>query len=179
MTGLSNELGLLLLLGFFLSQAIFGFILGGILLKFATNLGVRNHAEGVVRWTATTKPSLGGILFFFSFLLSIVFYLIILSENVQFNNVEFLGMVISCALGFIMGLADDAYDTKPWLKFFVQAICGLTAIFCGNSIGIFSSEWLNYAFTILWFVGMMNSLNMLDNMDAITSSVSIVAIISM
>ncbi len=179
MTGLSNELGLLLLLGFFLSQAIFGFILGGILLKFATNLGVRNHAEGVVRWTATTKPSLGGILFFFSFLLSIVFYLIILSENVQFNNVEFLGMVISCVLGFIMGLADDAYDTKPWLKFFVQAICGLTAIFCGNSIGIFSSEWLNYAFTILWFVGMMNSLNMLDNMDAITSSVSIVAIISM
>ena len=79
MTGLSNELGLLLLLGFFLCQAIFGFILGGILLKFATNLGVRNHAEGVVRWTATTKPSLGGILFFFSFLLSIVFYLIILS----------------------------------------------------------------------------------------------------
>lgn len=160
-------------------QWIFAYILGEILMKFATNLGVRNHGDGVVRWTSTTKPSLGGILFFFAFLLSIVFYLIILSENSQFNNIEFLGMVIACTLGFIMGLADDAYNTKPWLKFFIQALCGVVAILCGNSIEIFSNDTLNYLFTVLWFVGIMNSLNMLDNMDAITSSVTTVACISM
>jgi len=172
-------MSLLILLGFFVLQWVFGYIFGEILLKFATNLGVRNHGEGVVRWTNTTKPSLGGILFFFAFLLSIVFYLIILSEHSQFNNLEFLGMVISCTLGFIMGLADDAYNTKPWFKFFIQALCGVVAILCGNSIQIFESNILNYGFTVFWLVGLMNSLNMLDNMDAITSSVSVVACISM
>jgi UDP-GlcNAc:undecaprenyl-phosphate GlcNAc-1-phosphate transferase len=172
-------MSLLILLGFFVMQWLFAYILGEILMKFATNLGVRNHSEGVVRWTSTTKPSLGGILFFFSFLLSIVFYLIILSENSRFNNLEFLGMVIACTLGFVMGLADDAYNTKPWLKFFIQTLCGLVAVLCGNSIHIFSIDAVNYMVTIFWFVGMMNSLNMLDNMDAITSSVTTVACISM
>ena len=179
MTGFPHHISLLILLGFFVVQWFFAYILGEILLKFATNLGVRNHGDGVVRWTLSTKPSLGGILFFFAFLLSIVFYLIILSENAKFNNLEFLGMVVSCTLGFIMGLADDAYNTRPWLKFSVQIICGVVAIICGNSIHIFSSEPLNYALTVFWFVGLMNSLNMLDNMDAITSSVSSVACISM
>lgn len=179
MAGFSHHISLLILLAFFIVQWVFGLILGKILLKFATNLGVRNHGEGVVRWTSTTKPSLGGILFFFAFLLSIVFYLIILSENKQFNNYQFLGMVISCTLGFIMGLADDAYNTKPLLKFSVQAFCGVVAILCGNSIQIFESDLLNWGFTVFWFVGLMNSLNMLDNMDAITSSVSTVAGISM
>lgn len=179
MLGFSHHMSLLILLGFFVLQWVFAYILGEILLKFATNLGVRNHSEGVVRWTSTTKPSLGGILFFFAFLLSIVFYLIILSENARFNNLEFLGMVIACTLGFVMGLADDAYNTRPWLKFFIQTLCGLVAVLCGNSIQIFSSDAMNYMFTIFWFVGIMNSLNMLDNMDAITSSVTSVACISM
>jgi UDP-GlcNAc:undecaprenyl-phosphate GlcNAc-1-phosphate transferase len=179
LAGFPPNISLLILLGFFVLQWVFAYILGEILLKFATNLGVRNHGEGVVRWTSTTKPSLGGILFFFSFLLSIVFYLIILSENSRFNNLEFLGMAISCTLGFIMGLADDAYNTKPFLKFFIQMMCGVVAILCGNSIEIFESNIMNWGVTVFWFVGLMNSLNMLDNMDAITSSVSTIAGISM
>ncbi len=179
MAGFSNNISLIILLGFLSLLLGFSYLLGKILLKFATNLGVRNHSEGVIRWTSTTKPSLGGILFFVAFLLSIVFYLIILSENVQFNNWQFLGMVISCVLGFVMGLADDAYNTKPILKLLIQALCGLVVIICGAHIQIFAQEWLNYMFTIFWFIGLMNSLNMLDNMDGITSSVSTIASISM
>ena len=179
MAGFSQNISLLILFGFFVLLGIFAYLLGGILLKFATNLGVRSHGDDAIRWTSATKPSLGGILFFFSFLLSTVFYLIILSKNSQFNNLEFMGMVVCCTLGFIMGLADDAYNTRPLLKLFVQILCGVVAILCGNQIHIFSNNIINYIVTIVWFVGIMNSLNMLDNMDAITSSVSIVACIFM
>lgn len=165
---------MVLLVVFGLLQIVFGLVIGKILLKFATNLGVRNHGEGMIRWTSTTKPSLGGIIFFFAFLLSIVFFLVILSENSKFNNLEFLGMVLCCTLGFIMGLADDAYNTKPWLKFSVQILCGVIAILSGNHINIFSIQWVNYFVTVFWFVGIMNSLNMLDNMDSITSGVAAV-----
>lgn len=175
MASLPNNAGIIFLLVFGLLQIVFGLVLGKILLKFATNLGVRNHGEGMIRWTATTKPSLGGIIFFFSFLLSIVFFLVILSENSKFNNLEFLGMVLCCTLGFIMGLADDAYNTKPWLKFSVQILCGVISVLCGNHVNIFSIQWINYFITVFWFVGIMNSLNMLDNMDSITSGVVSVA----
>jgi UDP-GlcNAc:undecaprenyl-phosphate GlcNAc-1-phosphate transferase len=77
------------------------------------------------------------------------------------------------ALGFIIGLADDAYDTKPFLKFFIQVACGAVMYGSGIQINIFGSDTLNFLLTVFWVVGIMNSVNMLDNMDGITTIVSI------
>lgn len=38
---------------------------------------------------------------------------------------------------------------------------------------MFENENLNHLLTVLWVVGIMNSINMLDNMDAITATVSV------
>jgi UDP-GlcNAc:undecaprenyl-phosphate GlcNAc-1-phosphate transferase len=72
-----------------------------------------------------------------------------------------------------MGLADDAYNTKPLLKFLAQVSCGGILVASGSCIDIFEAYWANVLLTLFWVVGMMNSINMLDNMDAITTSVSI------
>lgn len=77
-----------------------------------------------------------------------------------------------------MGLADDAYNTKPLLKLFVQIACGVVLILTGTYITIFTDSIANYIITILWVIGMMNSINMLDNMDAITASVSLSILIT-
>ena len=77
-----------------------------------------------------------------------------------------------------MGLADDAYNTKPFLKFLVQFLCGIILIYTGTYISIFNSMTLNYLITFVWIIGMMNSINMLDNMDGITTVVSIAVILS-
>ena len=84
-----------------------------------------------------------------------------------------------------MGLADDAYNTRPFLKFFVQVLCGVILIFSSVNkpsdhstiIQIFENNTLNYILTIVWVVGIMNSINMLDNMDGITSLTSIFIIL--
>ncbi|NNM95277.1 MAG: undecaprenyl/decaprenyl-phosphate alpha-N-acetylglucosaminyl 1-phosphate transferase, partial [Bacteroidia bacterium] len=80
---------------------------------------------------------------------------------------------------FLMGLADDAYDTNPMLKFSSQAFCGIIFIFCGISINIFSNMYLNYCITMVWVVGLMNSINLLDNMDAVSSVAIIGALLSL
>jgi UDP-GlcNAc:undecaprenyl-phosphate GlcNAc-1-phosphate transferase len=72
-----------------------------------------------------------------------------------------------------MGLADDSFNTKPIIKFGVQFICTLLFVWSDNYIKVLPSEWMNYVLTFLWVVGLMNSINMLDNMDAITTVVSI------
>ena len=53
-------------------------------------------------------------------------------------------------------------------------MCGGILIYSGTYINIFENEFLNYSMTILWVAGLMNSINMLDNMDGITTIVSIV-----
>jgi len=158
---------------FFIALLAFNLLINSILLKFATNLGIRNYGENVVRWTLQTKPSLGGFGFYIAFLISLVFYMIFEGNAEIFVRKEFLGVLAVCSLGFLMGLADDAYNTKPFLKFFVQFLCGIILVFTGNSIQITPWEGFNIFITFFWTVGMMNSLNMLDNMDAITGIVSL------
>ena len=86
---------------------------------------------------------------------------------------EFMGVLIASSIGFLIGLADDAYNTKPILKFSGQFACAIVLIATGNCIDIAGNDIVNYILTFVWVIGMMNSINMLDNMDGITTSVSI------
>lgn len=142
------------------------------MLKFSKNLGKRNVVEGIVRWASDQKPSLGGITFYIVFLVCYSIYTIIFSNNANGINIQNLGILMAFGIAFLMGLSDDAYNTRPILKFSAQLLSALVLISTGTYITIFSSEILNYLLTIFWVVAVMNSINMLDNMDAITTTVS-------
>ena len=169
MEPLSDSLPVVYVL-FFVALVFFTVLVNKILLKFSTNLGVRN--ENLVRWTATVKPALGGISFYIMFLLASAAYLAYFKVDATERFQVFLFLAV-CTMGFMMGLADDAYNTKPALKFLVQFACGFLFIASGNYIKTTPYEWLNYTLTILWVVGLMNSVNMLDNMDGITTVTSL------
>lgn len=169
----------IIVLLFFISIAVFSFLLNGLLLKFSKTLGIRNNTDTVIRWSSTSKPALGGISFFICFLISLAGYAIFFSEdNPLYHDKKILGLLASAGIAFLMGLSDDAYNTKPLFKLLTQVICGVILIFSGVYISLFESNTLNYVITVLWVVGMMNSINMLDNMDAITAIVSAAIILS-
>jgi len=147
-----------------------------LLLKFSSNLGNRNHGN-LIRWSTTVKPSVGGIGFFIVFLTSLVFSMLMYPNDIV--KPEILGLAGAVTLGFLIGLADDAYNTKPWLKFLGQFLCGIILAVSGLKIHVFNHSLLDSGLTILWVVGIMNSLNMLDNMDGITGSVSFVIILGL
>lgn len=159
--------------------ALFGFaivlsiILNTIFLKFSRNLGQRNIDEGLVRWSTVSKPSLGGISFYIIFLVTYSVYSIFFNRGTDLLNIQHIGILISAGAAFLMGLTDDAYNTNPLLKFVVQVSCGLILILTGTYISIFELALFNYLLTVLWVVAVMNSINMLDNMDSITTLVSI------
>lgn len=164
----------LLLTIFFLISFIFSVLINYILLKFAQTLGAREKEIEQVRWNPQVKPSLGGISFFVVFLLSYIFLNLLETLDYAYR-IRLTGILASCTLAFLMGLADDAFNTQPLLKFVTQIVCALVLMFTGTYIHIFENDFLNLVFTILWIVGIMNSINMLDNMDAITTMVSITA----
>jgi UDP-GlcNAc:undecaprenyl-phosphate GlcNAc-1-phosphate transferase len=154
---------------------VFSLLINSILLKFSQTLGVRQSEQKEIRWNPAVKPSLGGISFFVIFL--ITFIILNFINNIlplHYDNLKEIGILLVCTLAFLMGLADDAYNTQPLLKFITQLICGLVLYFTGTKINIFTEEAYNFTLTIFWVVGLMNSINMLDNMDGITTIVSIV-----
>jgi len=159
---------------FFIGALLFSILINNIMLKFVKTLGIRNDKDTVIRWSNVAKPALGGLTFYIIFLLSIIFHSFILSYNGDNIDLRFTGIVAATSLGFLMGLADDAYNTRPLLKFLTQVLCGAILIYSGTCIEFFDNNLFNYVLTVLWVVGLMNSINMLDNMDSITTLVSIV-----
>jgi UDP-GlcNAc:undecaprenyl-phosphate GlcNAc-1-phosphate transferase len=168
-----NSYLLAVFLGYFLSVTCFALVLNGILLRFSKTLGMRNRAEGTIRWNSELKPSLGGISFYLLFLLSVASFTIFFPQNQLLMNRNLLGLLGACSLAFIMGLADDAYNTRPLLKLLAQVTCGVILILSGTYIHLFNDNIPNYMLTVFWVVSMMNSVNMLDNMDGITTIISI------
>lgn len=165
-------------IGYFFLAGIFSFLVNGLFLQFASNLGMRNNSDHLIRWSSTTKPALGGVSFFILFLLSIASYSIFFEENKLLYNPKFLGFLAASVVGFLIGLADDAYNTKPILKLGGQLACAVILVVSGNKIVFFGNEILDIGLTFFWIIGLMNSINMLDNMDGITSTVSISIILS-
>jgi UDP-GlcNAc:undecaprenyl-phosphate GlcNAc-1-phosphate transferase len=159
---------------FFFACFVFSLLVNYILLKFVQTLGIRGKEAMQVRWNPNSKPALGGISFYVIFLFSLIVTVLLSNKTIGFN-LQLIGILISCTLAFMMGLADDAFNTQPLLKFLTQIFCAFILIFTGHSITIFQNEFLNYILTVIWVVGMMNSVNMLDNMDGITSITSIAA----
>lgn len=105
-------------------------------------------------------------------LASLVFFL---TQSVEFDQVtEFFGLIVAVTLGFFIGLQDDAYNTRPFLKFLGQVTCGIVLIIFNTYIDLFGIKALDYALTVFWVVGIMNSINLLDNMDGVTGTVSLV-----
>lgn len=164
---------------YFILAIAFSFVINMLFLRFFKTLGIRNNNDGnLIRWSTSAKPSIGGITFYIVFLLSLASYSILFEPSIQMYHLGFVGLIISCAAGFLIGLADDAYDTRPYLKFGVQLLCGIVLVVTGVQIHIFESDVLNIAITLFWVVGIMNSVNMLDNMDGITAIVSIGIIVN-
>ncbi len=156
---------------YFTIALLLGYTLNLILIRFSAKLGAisATGSNTQVRWSSRSKPLMGGIPLYLTFL--VAGFAFVLQRNVDGRLVkapEFFPLLIAGTLGFIIGLADDAYNTRPLLKLFGQIGCGIVLIAFGINIQLFNIPILDYALTMIWVVGIMNSFNMLDNMDAVS-----------
>lgn len=128
---------------------------------------------GAIRWGSTSKPAVGGFSFYIIFLISISVLGVVPLEDESYFNKQLIGLLAACSVGFLIGLADDAYNTNPLVKFIGQFTCANLLVTTNFQILLTPVPELNYTITVIWIIGLMNSINMLDNMDGITTSVSI------
>lgn len=162
----------------FLVLIFTSYLLNKTILRFVKTLGIRGNNNISVRWSKVTKPSLGGITFYIIFLIAIVIFSLISPENQMTSSKTALGLFSTATIAFILGLADDAYNTNPFIKLTGQVSCGIIFVVTNNQIDFFSNPEIDSILTVLWVIGIMNSINMLDNMDGISTITSIGILLS-
>lgn len=163
---------------FLICGIIASLICNELLLRFSQSLGIRNKNDVTIRWANESKPSLGGVAFFVAFIFGTIGYSIVFKNDNVFQNLEFVGLFCAGVISFVMGLSDDAYNTKPMIKLVVQIACGVILVWTHSIIQLTGNYWADATITIVWVVGIMNSLNMLDNMDGITGTTVLFILIS-
>ena len=98
------------------------------------------------------------------------------------GNVPFLsGLLLACGWIVVLGLIDDRFGMKGRYKLLGQIIAALIVIASGLEIHAFSLfaqridlGWLSVPFTLFWLVGAINSLNLLDGIDGLATTIGII-----
>ena len=159
----------------FTAFLLFSIVLNkALLLKFG-NWGVGNNtAKGLERWTTITKPSVGGVGLMGTFIFSLFIANSFGYHNLNNQSLPLIGGVL---IGFTVGFLDDRFQLPPFSKFIGQFLVAHIFYFGGILIVANGYDWFNYFLSIFWVVGIMNSINMLDNMDGITATASIVIVV--
>ena len=76
----------------------------------------------------------------------------------------------------LLGLADDRRGLDWRLRLAVQTAVAVVLVCLGWRMSLFlDMPWLTGTLSVLWIVGLVNSFNMLDNMDGLSAGVAAIA----
>lgn len=128
------------------------------------------------RFASQTKPIIGGTMFFICVLIGFIATCFI-ETNITYSNL--IALLLCCIIAYGMGCIDDLKNFSPLFKLIFQIICAVIIITSDNHIETSDNIFLNYALTVVWVIGIMNSINMLDNMDGVTASISTIIFIAL
>lgn len=120
-------------------------------------------------------PNTGGIAIFVSFILSYYFF--------NTHSISTYGIMAGSAFIFGLGLVDDIYEISPLIKLLGQIAAAAILIFFGVQIqfitnplgGIIYLGYFGIPVTIIWVVGITNTVNLIDGLDGLAAGISIIA----
>jgi len=81
-------------------------------------------------------------------------------------------IAVGSVVVFLIGLLDDIKGMRPGTKLAGQSIAAAVAIALGPVVRVTGIWPVDVLLTLVWVVGLTNSLNLLDNMDGISSGVA-------
>ncbi|MDP4038348.1 MAG: MraY family glycosyltransferase [bacterium] len=112
---------------------------------------------------------------------------------------RFIGLLLAGTIVLLVGLVDDIKRLSPWVKLIFQIIAACVAVAFGigipaitnpfgQAINLETSKWIinigsiglnisvfSALFSILWLVGMTNTVNFLDGLDGLSGGVAAIA----
>ena len=135
--------------------------------RVAPRLGVMDHPNPR-KVHARPMPLLGGA----AIVVASIATLLIFQDRFEFQ--QLITVLFGAAFMSLLGVYDDRWGLRPILKLLGQFLAACLLILSGVRITSLPFEWLNFLVSLIWIVGLTNSLNLLDNMDGLSSGVAAV-----
>ncbi len=146
----------------------------------AARLGAVDAPDGLRKLHARSVPLWGGVAVYVALLIGLT-VIQALGYGAETGLAELSTVLISAA-GFVclLGCVDDSWDLNPRFKLLLQIVSVLPIAAAGYAIDrvvIFGTPielgWLGVPLTVLWLVGCINALNLLDGMDGLAATVGL------
>jgi UDP-GlcNAc:undecaprenyl-phosphate GlcNAc-1-phosphate transferase len=135
---------------------------------FALKFGVTDSPTQAHKTHKEPVPYLGGVAIIVG-TIATTFGSAVLTDFTQQTLLLASTILIPALLMSIVGLIDDIKQLKPWPRFVAQnaiALVSATILVKTDTLGApFGVLALDFAVTMLWLVGITNSINFFDNID--------------
>ena len=127
-------------------------------------------------------PRMGGLAIFLGFIVSTLLF----ADITQ----EVRGILIGSIIIVITGVIDDIVSLRAWTKFLIQILAAVIAVLHGVVINVVSNPnvfsnqeaivlgWVAIPLTVLWIVGITNSVNLIDGLDGLAVGVSTISCVT-
>jgi len=155
-------------------------------IKLARRLDAIDYPDGR-RVNTKPVPRLGGVAVFAGLVLSLGFIVVLnwVSPDILHirgvnRDINYIGVGAAIAVIFVIGLLDDIFQIKPYLKFLGH----ITAAVIACASGVLFSHFLNpfgpgavdigimaYPVTVFYLVAFANIINLIDGLDGLASGI--------
>ena len=163
-----------------LCAMLVSFLLSPVVKSFAYKIGAIDVPKDARRMHKKPTPRLGGLAIFLGFILSVLLF-------VRPIDTQLRGILLGSVIIVVLGVVDDSAPLRASFKFLVQIAAALVAVYHGvvveilSNPNVFSDEpywylgWASVPITVLWIVGITNSVNLIDGLDGLANGVSTIS----
>lgn len=138
--------------------------------KLAFRVGAIDIPKDERRMHSKPIPTMGGLAIFVAFAFGVLAFVDLDST--------YVGLLIGALMIIILGIFDDIYDLKPYIKLLGQICAALVVCFSGVVIEkitwfdqiVFFGNWA-IPITVLWIVAVTNTINLIDGLDGLACGI--------
>jgi UDP-GlcNAc:undecaprenyl-phosphate GlcNAc-1-phosphate transferase len=152
--------------------------------RLARRLGIVEHPDNFRKLHATPTPLCGGLAVLGGFTVAVLLLPLLWSDSqseLLWQPASVVSLLVAMYLITLLGLIDDRFELRGRQKLLGQFLAALILMAAGlviKRVALFGYTIelgpLAFPFTAFWLLGAINSLNLLDGMDGLATSVGLI-----
>ena len=159
-------------LAVFVATAILSIVLTPMALRYAIRANVLDQ-PGQHKSHKAAVPYLGGLAIVVTFVIAVILMSVLRPPHT--GRGELLGVLTIAVLLAAVGLIDDLRQVSPLWRLIAEVSAASIVWSLGNGTAVTTVETVDLILTVLWFVGITNAFNLLDNMDGLAAGLAAIS----
>jgi UDP-GlcNAc:undecaprenyl-phosphate GlcNAc-1-phosphate transferase len=156
-----------------LGSALLSAVCVAVSIRLADRFGIHDHPDGARKSQQRPIPRLGGLAVAIAFTVAAPAALFLHGRSDVMLTA--LGILIPALVAAVLGYCDDLWNIEPRLRLLLQGGIGLLAWVLGTRIDLTHNALIDLPLTVLWFMVIVNGINLLDNSDGLAGSTVLVS----